>query len=52
MRSEEILCWAYVTAFLRTSLFLDTFWGTFSGENRISTMSMSAFEVYDIKKEN
>ena len=38
--------------FLRTSLFLHTFWGTFSGENRTSTMSMSAFEVYDIKKEN
>ena len=38
--------------FLRTSLFLDTLWGTFSGENRTSTMSMSAFEVYDIKKEN
>ena len=44
-RSEQLPCQAYVTAFLRTSLFLDTFQGTFSRENRISTMSMSAFEV-------
>ena len=30
---------------LRTGLFLDTFQGTISHENRISNMSMSAFEV-------
>ena len=41
-----------VMAFLGTSLFLGTFQGTFSHENRISTMFMSAFEVKDIKKEN
>ena len=29
---------AYVKAFLRTSLFLDTFQGTFSSDNRISTI--------------
>ena len=44
-RSEQLPYQAYVTAFLRTSLLLDTFQGTFSRENRISTMSMSAFEV-------
>ena len=41
-----------LSKFLWTSLFLETFWGTFSRENRITTMSMSVFEVYDIKKEN
>ena len=43
--SEQLPYLAYVTAFLRTSLFFDTFLGTFSRENRISTMSMRAFEV-------
>ena len=46
------MAWAYVTAFLWTSLFLDTFYVTFSLENRISSMTMSAFEVYGTKKEN
>ena len=43
--SEQLPYQAYVTAFLGTSLFLDTFWGTFSRENRISPMSMSAFKA-------
>ena len=44
-RSEQLPYQAQVTTFLRTSLFLDTSQGTFSRENRISTMAMSAFEV-------
>ena len=32
-RSEQLLNLAYVKAFLRTSLFLDTFQGTFSPRN-------------------
>ena len=35
-RSKKLLYSSYVTAFLRTGLFLDTFKGTFSRENRIS----------------
>ena len=42
---EQLPYQAYVTAFLRTSLFLDTIYGPFSRENRIFTMSVSAFEV-------
>ena len=50
--SKQLPYSAYVTAILWNSLFLDTFEGTFSRENRISTMSMCAIEVQDIKKEN
>ena len=35
-RSKKLLYSSYVTAFLRTGLFLDTFKDTFSRENRIS----------------
>ena len=35
-RGEQLPYYAYVTAFLRTSLFLDTSYGTFSRENGIS----------------
>ena len=44
-RGEQLLYYAYVTAFLRTSLFLDTSYGTFSRENGISATSMNAFKV-------
>ena len=43
-RSELLPCWAYVTAFLPTSLFLNAIQGIFSRENRISTMSRSIYE--------
>ena len=48
-QSEQLPYQAYVTAFLWTSLFLDTFQGTFSRENKISAIFMNPFE-YDISK--
>ena len=40
-RGEQLPYYAYVTAFLRTSLFLDTSYGTFSRENGISGQNRS-----------
>ena len=54
IRSEQLPYYTYVTAFLLTGLFLNTFQGNFPRENGISATSMNAFEIirYHKRKRN
>ena len=49
-KSEQLPYLAYVRAFLRTSSFLDTFYDTFSRENRISTPCLWVHSKYKISR--